>query len=163
MEGRQWGLVVALAIAVTAVGASESDPARLYERAMAYARGEGVATDMEQARELLQRAAEHDHAQAQYALGWLYYKGDGLATDYSRAAKLIEESAEAGHPPAQHMLGLLYAGGEGVARDNAQALQWAQRAADNDYEPAKGLIRSLRRLGAQTRSNASSSQGSPAD
>lgn len=76
------------------------------------------------------KAAEQDHADAQFRLARLYDTGKGVALNYSLAAVWYRQAAERGVASAQNSLGDLYGKGQGVARDFAEAMRWFQKAAD---------------------------------
>ena len=85
----------------------------------------------------LRRAADQEHAQAQYTLGLIYYnlgliylKGYGVAQDPRQAAVWYRRAADQGHVDAQYNLGLMYYKGYGVVKDGKEAAAWFRRAAD---------------------------------
>lgn len=72
--------------------------------AIAYEHGEGVARDLQQARQLYCQSARLGDALAQYNLGWMYANGRGGARDDVTAAYFFQAAAEQGLPQAQRML-----------------------------------------------------------
>jgi TPR repeat protein len=96
----------------------------------AYARGEGVKQDYQQAAKWYQRAAEQGNAAAQTALGELFEAGQGVPRDNGKAAEWFRRAAEQGAATAQYDLAALYAIGKGVPFDNSQALRWYLLAAN---------------------------------
>ena len=63
------------------------------------------------------KAAEQNHAEAQYNLGVCYDEGEGVAKDQVEAVKWYRKAAEQNFAAAQYNLGVCYAKGEGVAKD----------------------------------------------
>jgi TPR repeat protein len=96
----------------------------------AYARGEGVKQDYQEAAKWYQRAATNGNAAAQTALGELFEAGQGVPHDYAQAAAWYRRAAEQGLSGAQYNLAALYAVGKGVPLDNAEALKWYVQAAN---------------------------------
>ena len=108
-----------------------------------YARGYGVAKNMETARRWWSFAASQNDPGAQYNLGVIFAEGDGVAQDYPQAAKWLDRAAQRGHVQAQHNLGMLYHEGKGVARDPGRAYFWMKVAAlqgDDGSEQALKLV-----------------------
>ena len=90
--------------------------------------------------EWYERAAEQEHADAQFRLGILYAEGRGVARrDDAKAVEWYERAAKQGHADAQFRLGILYAEGRGrgVARDDAKAVEWYERAAKQGHAYAQ--------------------------
>jgi len=74
------------------------------------------------------KAAEQDHALAQYNLGACYAFGQGVAKDCVEAVKWYRKAAEWNLALAQSNLGVCYAKGEGVRKDEVEAVRWYRRA-----------------------------------
>ena len=89
----------------------------------------------------LSRAAEQDHAAAQFNLAQLYRQGSGVPLDLAIARKCYLRAAEQGSASAQYNVALIYLKGAGVEPDLAAALTWFERAAD------QGEPRALYNLG----------------
>lgn len=90
-----------------------------------YARGQGVARDLVQARAWLEKAAAGGDAYALYALGRAMEDGHGPAQpDFTRAADLYRQAAEKGHPLAGLRYGLALNDGAGIRKDPAAAQRW---------------------------------------
>jgi TPR repeat protein len=109
--------------------AHDNDPAAEYQLAQMYLKGEGGAVNEEEARVLLERAAEHGNVEAQFAFSIILREGRGVIQDFARAAKLTQMAAESGHSDAQYELGLLYRAGKGVPTDTVKAYTWFNLAA----------------------------------
>lgn len=75
------------------------------------------------------RAAERDHAEAQYHLGLMHLNGQGVQHAHDAAARWLRAAADQGHALAQRNLAVLYFRGEGVPRDHAATVEWLNRAA----------------------------------
>src|SRR5260370_17966066 len=88
----------------------------------AYANGEGVPKDYQQAAFWFRKAADQGNATAQYNLGALYATGRGEPQDFAQSAIWFRKSAEHGSADAQSTLGSLYQQGQGLPRDESQAL-----------------------------------------
>lgn len=85
----------------------------------------------------LKKAAEHDHAAAQYDLARVYHTGlGGTKTDAKQARYYLEKSAALNHPPAMTMLGVwnlraINTGGVPTSPDDIKsAFELFKRAAD---------------------------------
>ncbi len=96
----------------------------------AYAKGEGVKQDYQQAANWYQRAATNGNPAAQNALGDLFVAGQGVPQDNTQAANWYRRAAEQGLAGAQYNLAALYAVGKGVPFNNAEALKWYLQAAN---------------------------------
>ena len=73
-------------------------------------------------------AANHGHASAQHALGFMYAKGKGVPQDAAEAVRWYRLAADQGHVGAQNNLGVSYAKGDGVPQDDIEAHMWANIA-----------------------------------
>ena len=130
---------------------------------------EAVQPDTEEAAVAWRRAAEQDHAKAQFCLGRLFstsrYDPDQAATWYRKAAdqgdaagqfalgqlssseRAVEwyrKAADQRYAKAQLALGRAYEQGAGVPSDDEQALQWYRKAADQgDRVAARAVGRLL--------------------
>lgn len=109
----------------------------------AYATGNGVDLDLEQARLWLELASIQGDRQAQYELGKMYFTGTGVAKDLLNAREWWIESAISGDDRAQQKLGYLYSEGLGVERDFNQAKNWYLKAANLGNAEAQTLLGSL--------------------
>jgi TPR repeat protein len=87
-----------------------------------------VAKDEVEAAKWFRKAAEQNHAQAQYSLGWCHTNGQGVPKDEGQAAEWYRKAAEQNLGDAQFALGLCYATGQGVAKDEVEAAKWFRKA-----------------------------------
>ena len=67
--------------------------------------GDGVAVDLEAAREQFARAAEASHVVSLRNLGVMYLRGIGVARDVNAGFEYLCRAAALGHPVAQHHVG----------------------------------------------------------
>ena len=139
------------AIATWRKAADKGSTAAMVELGVTYANGTGVARDNEQARKLLERAADAGNARAVANLAALS-SNTGAQTDPVRARALLTKAAET-NAEAQYQLGLLLAEGAGGPQDDAGARALFERAA------AQGHAGALERMGAF----AASGRGGPKD
>lgn len=103
----------------------------------------GLATNTVEAVKWFRKAAEQNHAEAQYRLGYSYSEGRGVAKDEAEAAKWWRKAAEQNLAVAQCELGSCYFSGRGIVQDGTNALYWFQKAADKGNADAQhylGLI-----------------------
>ena len=75
------------------------------------------------------RAAEQEHADAQYELGIMYLLGEYVPKDSAEAVKWFRLAAEQGDAQAKFQLGVMYDMGLGVPQNNIEAHKWANLAA----------------------------------
>jgi TPR repeat protein len=69
-----------------------------------YGQGNGLTKDYDQAAVWIRKAAEQEHAEAQYVLAIMYGKGNGVTKDYALTTFWIRKAAEQGHEKAKMML-----------------------------------------------------------
>ena len=113
-----------------------------------------------EAARLFMRAAEKDHARAQYYLGHMYDEGLGVEQDpamainwYMRAAaeRELQQGASPrlsagfretapGDPDAQYCLGAMYFTGRGTGKDCEMAVKWFLRAAVQGHADAEACL-----------------------
>ena len=86
------------------------------------------------------RAADKEHAGAQYQLGLMYLHGHGRPQVPVVAAMWFRRAADHGHADAQHHLGLMYRDGQGVPRDRDDAAAWLRLAADQGHFEAQFIL-----------------------
>ena len=109
----------------------------------AYANGEGVAQNHEEAVKWYQLAADQGSALAQSSLGGMYAAGKGVAQSNEEAVKWSRLAADQGNADAQFILGCMYAGytgGLGVEHDLDQAEHWLKLAADQAHAHAQQAL-----------------------
>lgn len=106
-----------------------------YRLAKVYERGEGVAVDLNIARQWTERAAAAGNRRAMHDLGVYYARGDGAPLDEAQAFRWFRQAAELGVSDSQYNLGVLYQQGRGVSANPSEALFWfavAARQGDSD-------------------------------
>jgi uncharacterized protein len=116
-------------IAESRKAAEKGDAEAQNNLGVAYATGDGVTQNFDEAVKWFRKAAERGNANAQANLGVAYDKGDGVPLDRSEAAKWFRKAAEQGHATSQIALGLAYAYGRGVAKNPAETAKWYRKAA----------------------------------
>lgn len=127
------------------------DPASLLERAKhddAQARYLLAMThfrnrEYQQALFWYRKAAERDHAAAQYHLGYMYSHGDGVARDQHRALYWYQKAAEQDHADAQYQLGLIYVSEQSLKRDYYKGVYWLRRSMRQGHDKAEQLLAKL--------------------
>jgi TPR repeat protein len=97
---------------------------------LAYASGDGIEADGNQAVKWFRKAADQGDPAGQYYLGELYVTGRGVPVDYAEALKWLRKAAEQGEPHAQYNLAAIYTQGLGVSKDESEAAKWMHKAAD---------------------------------
>jgi TPR repeat protein len=108
-----------------------------YSLAAAYAKGDGIGKDLEQAFHWFSKAAKQGHANAQYILGGAYFYGLGIEKDLEQAFHWFSKAAKQGHATAQYKLATAYADGHGIAKDLEQAFYWYGEAAKQGHATAQ--------------------------
>ncbi|MBF0158627.1 MAG: sel1 repeat family protein [Magnetococcales bacterium] len=117
--------------------------------------GQGATTDLTQAQQWLEKAAQQGHARAQNALGDLLFSGkkdnkqpdtakrdlfgsdSGANASDVKALEWYRKAAEQGLAEAQANLGMMYYLGIGTAEDEKEAFQWLKKAADQGLAEAQ--------------------------
>jgi hypothetical protein len=125
------------------IWAEQNDPIAQLQLALAYARGDGVGKNEEEAAKLWRDLAEQGNARAQFDLGVCYANGDGVPKDDAEAVRWFRKAAEQGNAWAQFNLGVMYADGRGVGKDEAEAVRWYRKAAEQGDEKAKLALKRL--------------------
>lgn len=98
--------------------------------------GDGKAVrDYEKAVAWLEKAAEAEHASAQYALANIYLAGEAVAKDVTKATELFTRAAKQGHDYAAYQLGKQFLQEEETEKDVEAAIKWLKQsaAANNQY------------------------------
>ena len=98
--------------------------------------GEGVPEDYREAMKWFRKAAEQEHASAQFNMGVMYHDGEGVPEDYREAMKWYRMAAEQGDVEAQYQLGGMYSLGEGIPEAYVKAYAWVNLAAAQGDEKA---------------------------
>lgn len=131
-----------------AAAAEEGDPEALYRMYTIYSRGfDSIPADSVKALEMLRKAAEAGHSEAQNYLGYRLYKGDGVAPDRQEALMWLEQSAANGNLRAAGNLGYLLLHGKGIVHDYANAAFWLEKAAAGEVATAQSMLGDLYRDG----------------
>lgn len=114
------------------------------------------ASEREQARRWLQRAAATGDARANFVLGKAAFLGDaggdgGAAVngkpDHQAAWRHLRAAAEAGHVGAAYYLGLLHRGGYGAQPNPVEAARWFTVAAEGGVAQAMFMLANAYREG----------------
>ena len=105
--------------------------------------GDGVEKDGERSVELLKKAAESDHAKAQYMLGGLLINPSSMGVtcidqDLAEGVKWMQKSSEQSFGMAECAMAAFYVQGIGVAKDLAKAKELYMQALDHG-----GLIKEM--------------------
>ena len=127
--------------------ASKGEAAAQFSLGLAYATGQNVAQDYDEAVVWYRKAAEQGNVRAETILGLSYQNGQGLPQDYVQAATWLRKAAEQDGAEAQYSLGLVYAAGEGVPRDQAMAIKWLRASAEHGFAPAQCALGGCYALG----------------
>src|SRR5438876_701871 len=90
----------------------------------------GGAKDYAEAVKWYRRAAEQNHAAAQYSLGVCYKNGSGVAENAVEAVKWYRKAAEQNLAQAQFSLGRCFERGQGVAKNEVEAVKWYRKGAE---------------------------------
>jgi TPR repeat protein len=124
--------VAAVPAPVAPSGVSEN-PAVWRARGRAFANGEGVARNPQQALFWTRKAAQAGHAAAQYDLSTYYYEGtNGVPENPAEFIRWTRAAANGGHAAAQYNLALAYyQGSSGVAKNLPESVKWFRLSAEN--------------------------------
>lgn len=88
----------------------------------------GLTKDEAEAVTWFRKAAEQNHAEAQYNLGWRYAEGRGVPKDEVEAVKWYRRAAEQNHADAQAHLSLCCYHGIGATKNLFEAYKWESLA-----------------------------------
>lgn len=100
-----------------------------YSLGVAYAFGDGVPKDMNQAIELFTQAAKKSDTDAAFNLGVIYMKGNGVPVDNQQAKIYFEQAAAQNDARAMAALGQLYETGGLGTPDGQKAFEYYQQSA----------------------------------
>jgi uncharacterized protein len=106
----------------------------MVELGVLYGTGAGVPRDEDQARKLLERAAQAGNPRGISNLAALS-SGGGAPADPAKARELLGRAAET-NPEAQYQLGLMLANGTGGAQDDNRARSLFEKAAAQNHPAA---------------------------
>ena len=127
----QQGDAVTQQLTILRTKAEKGDAQSQFELGESFLLGKlGVATNEVEAVKWFRKAADQNHAAAQYHLGLCEAYGQGVAKDEAAAMKWFRKAAEQNDAKAQYSLGIGYAHGQGVAKDAAEAVRWYRKAAE---------------------------------
>lgn len=93
--------------------------------------------------DLLQRAADLDHAEAIHLLSNCYWNGQGVPEDKDISIQLLQKAAGMGVLDAQHTLGLLLEFGAYTEKNVYDAMKWHRLAAEKGYAPSQWRLACL--------------------
>ena len=93
-----------------------------------YAKGQGVARDMERAMKWYEQAASAGDAHSQYIVGLAYLEGSGVPADEGKAFNWLRLAAGQDHVNAMLMLSVCYSTGKGTPQDADMAEVWKKKA-----------------------------------
>lgn len=92
---------------------------------------------------LITKAAEKNHAWAQYYLAGMYSNGDSVKKDMAKATYWYKESAENGQKHAQYIMGKSYYKGIRVEQDYKKAVELLTKSAKQKVTGAAILLGSI--------------------
>lgn len=119
--------------------AANGDSQAQYTLAHLYLKGKGgIEFDVEEAVNLLVKAADGGHKEAAFDLAFLYLNGTKLGKDRVKALHWLTRSAEMGQVDAQYFLGLAY-----KKSDPGQAASWLKMATDGGHLEAAGELNQI--------------------
>ena len=84
-----------------------------------------------------EKAANQEHAPAQYMLAFMYDGGEGVAKNHEKAGYWYQKSANHGHAEAQYCLASIYYDDKGVEKDHKKAIYWYEEAANKGHASAQ--------------------------
>lgn len=123
------------AVATYRKAVDKGSTAAMVELGVMLGNGTGVAKDEEQAKKLLQRAADGGNARAVANLTVLSGRS-GRPQDPAQARQMLTSAAESNSAEAQFQLGLMLANGSGGPQDDVQARTLFEKAAAQDHPGA---------------------------
>jgi TPR repeat protein len=110
----------------------------------AYAKGEGITVDMNQAIKWWHLAASQGNTHAQYNLGLVYSQGQGVEKNMTEALRWWHQAAIGGDAAAQFNLGVMITQGDGITQNLDQGVWWLQQSANQGFEYAVKALEILR-------------------
>lgn len=118
-----------------------------YEKAKAYAAGDGVPQDFTKAIYWLRIAADQGNARAMKELADCYLGGAGIDKDERKAFDFYRKAAEAGNLDAMYMMAAFYLNGHLVATDLPEGVRWLKIAADKGHCKAQVMLGNMYHTG----------------
>jgi TPR repeat protein len=115
------------------IKAEKGDPEAQYRLGYCYkyADIQGVPKDTVEAVKWFRKAAQQNHAHAEYSLGCCYEHGTGVPEDFVEACKWFNLALAHGYKNAMpnlaflaYMLGCRYRDGDGVPKNSVEAYKW---------------------------------------
>lgn len=122
----------------------QGQPDAQFGLAVAYALGQGVPPDPQEALRLYIAASDQGHAGAQYNLATLYEDGKGTPADLPLALRYYQLAADQGVPQAQFRLGRLLADNKESRSDRVAAYKWLMLA-ENAIKESEPVLSDLRK------------------
>ena len=116
---------------VNAGQAAATREEQLFQQAMVYFTGDGVAVDKKKAFDLCQQSAEMGFAPAQFNVAIFYYNGDGVERNHEKVFYWMEKAANQEYLQAMIQLSKCYRMGLGTKRDDVKGTEWLEKAAKN--------------------------------
>ena len=89
----------------------------MFNLAVIYDNGFGIAADKTRALHYYKAASELSNIYAQYNLGWKYYNGESVYKDVNKAFNLYQSASRYGHPQATFNLANMYFSGIGTVKN----------------------------------------------
>ena len=108
-----------------------------------YANGIGTAQDYAQAGRWYLKAADQNHALAQFNLGMMHAKGQGMPRDDVKSYEWFQKAADLGDAGGQYQIGIKHQRAirnglpENAYQARIDAYQWLRLAADQGYYGAE--------------------------
>jgi len=121
---------------------SPEDAETLYNQGIDYYK----QNDFMQAAQKFRKAAELDHAGAQFNLAALYRFGSGVPKDLEQAIHWYSKAAEQGYMDAQLSLGIMYYKGTDIPQDFEKAEKWLSLAAKQGNQDAIDVLDDVRNM-----------------
>jgi len=106
---------------------NQGDAAACTMLGILYAKGDGVAKDIQRAIELYRKACDAGDAWGCSNLAFKYKNGNGLEKDMKQAATLFEKACLAGNGQSCNEAGRLYERGNGVTKDQRRAVYFYEK------------------------------------
>ncbi|MFP4070349.1 MAG: hypothetical protein ACLFVC_09250, partial [Opitutales bacterium] len=116
-------------------GAAQGDPDALYNLSDLYYDGQFEA-EPERILDLLERAAEAGHAEAQFRLGWIHESGRYGPRAGDRAIFYYERAAEQGHGTALNNLSILLVETRRESENSPRVIELLEKAAEKNNQYA---------------------------
>lgn len=122
--------------------AQQGDTDAQFNLGQAYRLGRGVPTNLALAKDWLERAASHNHVDAETTLGLLLFQNGDQAT----GLKWLKLAAEAGEPRAMLVYGTALFNGDSVTQDPVRGYAYVYRANASGLAAAKDIIAQIDQL-----------------